>query len=391
MMKPSIRFFLPFLIFSFAFTADSELQNYRFDGKYGLYVNLLKNEWEIKWFTAQEEVGMVKTVYGEINTASSINHQVKIPLNKGSQTIQFGGEKSGMNTLRLETEFDRKDYDIKGVDSLYVLGDTHGNFNEVTTILKNAGLIDDQLEWTGGKAQLVFVGDIMDRGDDCVRLAWFIYDLEHQAKASGGDVHLVLGNHEIMVMSNDLRYLSAKEKAVADRHQISYQKLFDPKITMIGKWLASKPAVLKIDQVVFAHGGYIINNSLKEINDQVYEYLAQPAFTHLKDDEPDFNGYAENDWKEQREYFYGSYSPFWFRGYAQSDTLGGYLDFMLENTGAKIHIVGHTPQPVITEKYDGKCILTNVENPGTEMLLLVRNKKKYKRYRIEMDGKTNDL
>jgi hypothetical protein len=189
-----------------------------------------------------------------------------------------------------------------------------------------------------------------------------------------------------MVMSNDIRYISEKEQSIAERHQIGYQKIFDPTMTLIGRWMASKPAVLKIDDAVFAHGGYILNNTLREINDQVASYLSQPAFTHLKDKEPDYDGYEASDWEAQKEYFYGAYSPFWFRGYVRSDTLGSYLDFMLTKTGSKVHIVGHTPQKEITAFYDGKLIATNVENPGTEMLLLTKRKRKYIRHRIGIDG-----
>ena len=101
--------------------------------------------------------------------------------------------------------------------------------------------------------------------------------------------------------------------------------------------------------------------------------------------------FSREKWSERRGFFFDSYSPFWFRGYVQSDTLGHYLAFILSKHKAMIHVVGHTPGPSIRSKYKGKLIATNVSKFGTEMLLLVRNKKKYRRYKIDSDGNVTKL
>ena len=152
-----------------------------------------------------------------------------------------------MGKLRLFQTYERDAFEFKGVDSVYVLGDTHGNFEEVVQILQNSKLIDENHQWIGESAHLVFLGDILDRGMDALRLTWFIYELEQSAAQHGGQIHLILGNHEIMVMSNDLRYVSAKEQQVANMHQVSYQQLYHPTRSVLGRWLSTKPAALKID------------------------------------------------------------------------------------------------------------------------------------------------
>ena len=43
--------------------------------------------------------------------------------------------------------------------------------------------------------------------DKVNEILWFVYDLEGQAKEKGGRVHYLLGNHEYMVLYNDLRYI----------------------------------------------------------------------------------------------------------------------------------------------------------------------------------------
>ena len=149
-----------------------EREKFTMDGKYGLYIRQDQGHWEVNWLTSMVEKGIIKVDgTGEMNTAESINHQYKIPIQEGGVEIEFGGSVSGLNKVRLEPSFERKDYSVKQVDSLYVLGDTHGNYDEVITILQNSQVIDKDLNWIAGGAHLVFAGDILDRGNDALRLA----------------------------------------------------------------------------------------------------------------------------------------------------------------------------------------------------------------------------
>ncbi len=84
---------------------------------------------------------------------------------------------------------------ISGIDSLYVVGDVHGEYDRLLRLLGNAGLVDEQGQWTGGQRHVALLGDVFDRGADVTRTVWFRYELERQAQAAGGGSHLVLGNH----------------------------------------------------------------------------------------------------------------------------------------------------------------------------------------------------
>ncbi len=44
----------------------------------------------------------------------------------------------------------------------------------------------------------MFAGDMFDRGDQVTECLWLVYALEETAKAAGGYVHFILGNHELM-------------------------------------------------------------------------------------------------------------------------------------------------------------------------------------------------
>lgn len=364
-------------------------------GKYGLYIHQLDDkQWEINWITPIMEQGIFKLSNHEgeskqILTERSRTHKTTIPAFEKPVMIIFGGKNSGTYQLKLVPDIKEQPDEIKGVDSIYALGDVHGAFDETVNLMQTTNLINDEMHWTGGKSHVVFVGDVLDRGQDCTRLMWLIYELEQEAKVAGGGVHLVLGNHEIMVMSNDLRYVSEKEKQIAETYQISYSELYHPTQSYLGKWVSSKPTIFKIDGVLFAHGGIITdygNYSAKVFNDSSKKFIREPVFRELMKAQPDTVSFTKELLDNRLGFFYSSYSPFWFRGYVLSDTLELYLDHILTKFQAKVHVVGHTSGPQVRSRYKGKLIATNVDKSGTEMLLIVRKKRKYKSYRIDSLG-----
>ena len=90
------------------------------------------------------------------------------------------------------------------------VSDLEGNYQAFQDFLRGNGVIDKDGHWSWGDGHLVLVGDIVDRGDQVTEILWMIHRLEREAKAAGGEVHYVLGNHETMVMAGDLRYIHPK-------------------------------------------------------------------------------------------------------------------------------------------------------------------------------------
>ncbi len=64
---------------------------------------------------------------------------------------------------------------------------------------------------------------------------------------------------------------------------------------------------------------------------------------------------------------------------------------MLRKYHSKIHIVAHTPLESITQKYKGKLLTTDLNEAATQLLLLVRNKNKYAKYKIDSTGTITEL
>ncbi len=84
---------------------------------------------------------------------------------------------------------------------MYVIGDIHGQIDKMTSALTRAGLIDDSGRWTGGTATLWFIGDYFDRGPDGIAAIDLIRALQAEARAAGGCVGALLGNHDVLLMA----------------------------------------------------------------------------------------------------------------------------------------------------------------------------------------------
>ncbi|MEH6592920.1 MAG: HipA family kinase [Halioglobus sp.] len=190
-----------------------------------------------------------------------------------------------------------KAYDIKAPGRVVAFGDVHGAYDDWVALLQELGVVNKQLDWSGGNTHLVSLGDLIDRGPGSRQVVELLMKLDQQADKAGGAVHIVLGNHEVMVMTGDLRYVSKAEFAAfagdetpADRDALySDYRRFNPggadaqvRATFddeyppgyvalrkayaqdgkLGRWLMEQPLVLKVNDKVYMHGG--IANSVSE-------------------------------------------------------------------------------------------------------------------------------
>lgn len=226
---------------------------------------------------------------------------------------------------------------FEGVERVVAVGDVHGDADALAEVLRMAGLIDAKGKWIGGKAHLVQTGDIADRGAKTRDAYELLMRLEREAPAAGGRVHVLIGNHEVMNMLGDRRYVTPEELASyadqsptpdapgAPRGLAGHRVAFSPE-GRYGRWLRTRPAVLRIDGTLFMHGGLhpdVPAKTLAELN----RWVRQDLFT----DQPGGGGAHPQ-------------GPLWFRGYALEDEArwGERLDEVLRRFGAKRMVMGHT-------------------------------------------------
>ncbi len=84
---------------------------------------------------------------------------------------------------------------------IYVIGDIHGQLKRLIHLLHAAHLIDHKQNWSGGTANLWFLGDFVDRGPDGIEVIDLIMRLQTEATAAGGQVSSLLGNHEMLLFA----------------------------------------------------------------------------------------------------------------------------------------------------------------------------------------------
>lgn len=373
--------------------------NFNFFGTNSLFIET-NNGLKFNWITTNTDVGVYELIASDKSIISSGNtefgrvHSVFIDHKIKEQLIfKFGGQNESLHEVILQPNSIKTNSIFKNVDSLFIVGDVHGRYNQLINLLKKSHIINTDMNWIAGKSNLVFLGDLFDRGNDVTKVLWFIYELEEKAEKAGGKVHLVLGNHEIMTMSKDLRYVGQKETTIAGVYGLKYDYLFHPNKSFLGSWLSAKPSVIKVDKSILAHGGIIDlgTNSIPEFNQTVRSYLQNPVFLEIMKDYPDSISYDPQEWRNMRYFFYSEDSPFWYRGYVQSDTLGTQLNSMLRKYKSNIHIVAHTPLENITKRYQGKLLTTDLNDAATQLLLLVRNKRNYSTFKIDSLGFISEL
>lgn len=350
----------------------------------------------VSWITETAQSGILEVHAGDEllwrnESPPAIAHTARFRRPRAHDVVlRYGSLEGPLYSTRVSLGEPKRDpVTAKDVDSLYVFGDTHGHYDALVEGLQAAALIGETLHWSGGRSHVVFAGDLVDRGPDVTRLLWLIYRLEGEAAEAGGRVHVLLGNHEIMVMLGDLRYVHPTDQRVADLHGVRHDRLLDIRTSVLGRWLASKPAIVRVDRALIAHGGVspqYAQLGLREYDDSLRTYMGEELFYRWADTTAvipmDSAAY-----ERRLDFFWGEGSAFWHRGFVQSDSLANDLDHVLRRTKTDVLVVGHTPKPEIEALYGGRVIAAHTPAYGASLLLLVRTRRGYERWRISGEGR----
>lgn len=182
---------------------------------------------------------------------------------------------------------------------IIAIGDLHGDFLLLIRILQLSGVINDDYEWIGGKTFVVQVGDQLDNcrpfdktcddptNDESsfssktepedIMILNFLTELNEKAQKHNGAVISLLGNHEILNVMGDMKYVSYDdiEKFPNGKNNTNSSNKFnlgkEARINSFkpGNELANllactrMPAVI-IGSFIFVHAG-IINDFVKKL------------------------------------------------------------------------------------------------------------------------------
>ncbi len=274
--------------------------------------------------------------------------------------------------LRLNDPFEaQKQVSFDGVERVLAISDIHGQYGLLLRLLKTHGVIDQATNWSFGKGHLVILGDIFDRGDGVAESLWLVHKLEQQAEQAGGRVHYLLGNHEVMVLQGDLRYIHHKYRYTMAALKKSYEKLFGED-TYLGRWLRSKPVAISINRVAYVHGG--ISEAVLQQGLSFEEMNAAFQYRILRESEEAIMA------DPVLSLLYNEEGPVWYRGYFEEGFDKKQAKHILRQIGNKRIVVGHTSFREIISLFNGKviCIDSSIKLGKNGEVLLLEGRKLYK-------------
>lgn len=211
----------------------------------------------------------------------------------------------------------------RAAERIVAVGDIHGSYDGLTGILTAAGLVDEELNWSGGSTVLVQTGDFLDRGTELKEVVTLLRRLQTQAPSAGGRVEILLGNHEALNLLGVMRDVApeafaefvdedsemrreqsyrkwlklarqrarstgeeAPEDSAAVREEwmervhlglLEYLDWIGPEGDL-GQYLRELPTVTTIDGLTFVHGGLpptLADLSNSEINERVWREIGE--------------------------------------------------------------------------------------------------------------------
>jgi hypothetical protein len=265
-----------------------------------------------------------------------------------------------------------------GVERVIAIGDVHGAYDRFVEILRHAGVVDADLHWAAGTAHVVQLGDVVDRGDDSRKALDLLRRLEREANAAKGHLHLLLGNHEAARMLGDLRltapgeytaFATSDSEALRDKVVKAMKPASDEERAQLiqqlplgslemrrafgrdgdyGKWLRELPAVVKIDGLLFVHGGIspaVAPLGCSAVNEQVHRDLTDDLDKTLAAPLATLTARVDG--------------PLWYRGLAQEpDSFAPQVEDILTKIAARAMVIGHTVTATgrITTRFGGRVV-----------------------------------
>ncbi len=292
----------------------------------------------------------------------------------------------------------------RNVDRIVVVGDLHGAYENFVKILKETGLVNETLQWTGGKTHLVQIGDILDRGDRARDIFDLLKRLEVEAQSAGGFVHVLIGNHEEMNLADTAfdvdGYITSKQliSFVSEKYVKKQERIFRRKKKKMqrkslssdydislhwsqviengknnkthvgrrnyfrnlnreyGRWILNHNLVVKINDMIFNHAGIIELYSkmrLDEMNMLYRMELGAVRTAILNERMPSIPVY-------KMRFYNNPNGPLWSRDFVRNDPkdFKDDIDRILFNLDASHMFIGHSPLFLFGLKgmklYDGK-------------------------------------
>jgi hypothetical protein len=288
---------------------------------------------------------------GQEKVHAQHDHQMKQQYHQAQRQVQ----------QQIQQDPNMKTYDEYGLyppqPRVVAIGDVHGDLRVTLMALRLAKVIGSniyphnvsEIQWTGGQTYVIQLGDQIDRcrpdnwEKNCIddlnavvedegnnmMIIQIFQKLDAQAKVVGGRVLGNLGNHELMNVDRDFRYVSPAEflefvppqererKRTDDGYPYGYyhrMKVFERGGNIAKHYAVQKKSITLIGSTLFVHGGLshalASKYSIHEINQIVTKWLLKQE---TKEEGKVFDEIFRDD---------DDMSPFWCRLYSEDDGYG---------------------------------------------------------------------
>ena len=187
--------------------------------------------------------------------------------------------------------------EIYDVARVVAIGDIHADMLAFLGVFRLAKLIDIDANWTGGSTVVVQTGDILDRGgrgvsvnttqspQEEIYLLQYIHYLDKAARAKGGRVISLTGNHEAEQFIKKTQSADTYETELLSKgwggSVATKREMFKPGTNLAMYFGRFKPILLRVNSFLFCHGGVRADmfaeskkNSLKWVHSDWVAFLS---------------------------------------------------------------------------------------------------------------------
>ncbi|KAL6751357.1 Metallo-dependent phosphatase-like protein [Haematococcus lacustris] len=340
---------------------------------------------------------------------------------------------------------------LPATSRLMAIGDLHGDLGKARRAFRLAGITDEQDRWAAGSSVCVQVGDILDRGDAELQILLFMERLQAEARAAGGALHVLNGNHETMNVMGNHRYATAGANREIERWQ-QWQRLrgrlqgltqpssppgpspqgqspgptpssaaahwersqaLQPGSAITRRFFANHPTVLQVGSTVFVHGGVLpehVEYGLERINRETRQWMESgstdtglgPALQHPSTTSATLTAGSSSSVSKAKKapnFLRGATAIVWARNFSTEDhgrcDCDVLRDVLQAIPGSQRMVMGHTIQDDgINAACDGRALRVDVGmskgcgNSEVEVLELTKDGLQVRRLR---EGKPAEL
>ena len=303
----------------------------------------------------------IQTIYVGNKKGSYVINKLKTSTDRFDRNLQVDifthGQKRKKNfNVTIEDSLEAAPSKYPMPQKIMAISNIEGNFYILQKLLCANGVIDDDYNWSFEKGHLVLMGDFVHRGLNVTQCLWLCYKLEQQAKAAGGMVHFLLGNHEVMNMYGDLVHVRSKYKLLADKLGMDYSRDILGHNSELGRWLRKKNVAEKIGSYLFVHGG--ISHKIVDLKISI-DSLNKFARQHYGKD----YGLVRKD--PTAGLIFGKWGPLWYRGYMRNPKNVVLSEVRSIQNAFKVDriIIGHTEVAAVKSVHSRDIVNINVHYP----------------------------